>query len=109
MKSPRNDSSMLHPSAEVLPYGFWPSTWSAEAAAAASQDYAELRAGHGGLFWVEYDPVQGRCTLWFWQAGSARCLTRLSAGMAICNMIPSVMRFWRWRNPMRPLASCIVW
>ncbi|MBU2014021.1 MAG: S9 family peptidase, partial [Gammaproteobacteria bacterium] len=75
MKSPRNDSSMLHPSAEVLPYGFWPSTWSAEAAAAASQDYAELRTGHGGLFWVEYDPVQGRCTLWFWQAGSARCLT----------------------------------
>lgn len=75
MKSPRNDSCMLHPSAEVLPYGFWPSTWSAEAAAAASQDYAELRTGHGGLFWVEYDPVQGRCTLWFWQALSARCLT----------------------------------
>ena len=75
MKSPRNDSSMPHQSAEALPYGFWPSAWSAEAAAAASRDYAELRAGHGGLFWIEYDPAQGRCTLWFWQAGRARRLT----------------------------------
>ncbi|MBS69300.1 MAG: S9 family peptidase [Pseudomonas sp.] len=75
MKSPRNDSSTSLPSAEVLPYGFWPSAWSAEAAAAASRDYAELRAGHGGLFWIEYAPEQGRCTLWFWQADSARCLT----------------------------------
>ena len=75
MKSPRNDSSMLHPSAEVLPYGFWPSDWSAEAAAVASRDFAELRAGQGGLFWIEYDPAEGRCSLWFWQSGHARCLT----------------------------------
>ena len=75
MKSPRNDSSMLHPSAEVLPYGFWPSDWSAEAAAAASRDFAELRAGQGGLFWIEYDPAEGRCSLWFWQAGQACCVT----------------------------------
>jgi dipeptidyl aminopeptidase/acylaminoacyl peptidase len=75
MKSPSNDSSTTHPAAESLPYGFWPSEWSAEAAAAASQDYAELRAGHDGLFWIEYDPAHGRCTLWFWRAGSARCLT----------------------------------
>ena len=66
---------MLHPSAEVLPYGFWPSDWSAEAAAAASRDFAELRAGQGGLFWIEYDPAEGRCSPWFWQAGYARCLT----------------------------------
>ena len=58
-----------------LPYGFWPSDWSAEAAAAASRDFAELRAGQGGLFWIEYDPAEGRCSLWFWRAGHARCLT----------------------------------
>lgn len=75
MKSPRNDSSMLHPSAEVLPYGFWPSDWSAEAAAAASRDFAELRAGQGGLFDRKYDPAEGRCSLWFWQAGQACCVT----------------------------------
>ncbi len=76
MKSPiENASANPGSGTERLPYGFWPSEWSADAAAAASQDYAELRAGHGGLFWIEYDPVQGRCTLWFWQAGSARCVT----------------------------------
>lgn len=70
-----HDSTTANPAAECLPYGFWPSSWSAEAAAAASQDYAELRAGQGGLFWNEYDPAHGRCTLWFWRAGSTRCLT----------------------------------
>lgn len=59
----------------VLPHGFWPSDWTAEKAAGASRDFAELRAGHGGLFWVEYDPADARCTLWFWRDGSARCLT----------------------------------
>ena len=54
-----------------LPYGFWPSDWSAEAAAAASRDFAELRAGQGGLFWIEYDPprVAAAC-------GSGRPATR---------------------------------
>ena len=73
MKAPIDSPSPT--SAEPLPHGFWPSEWSAEAAAAASQDYAELRAGHNGLYWIEYDPLQGRCTLWFWQAGTARPLT----------------------------------
>ena len=60
----------------VLPYGFWPSDWTAEKAARASRDFAELRAGHGGLFWIEYDPADARCTLWFWCDGTgARCLT----------------------------------
>ncbi|MGK9063826.1 alpha/beta hydrolase family protein [Stutzerimonas chloritidismutans] len=57
------------------PYGFWQSAWTAADAASASRDFAELRAGHGGLFWVQYDPADGRCTLWFWQGGNCRCLT----------------------------------
>ncbi len=60
---------------KTVPYGFWPSHWSAAKAASASRDYAELRAGHGGLFWIEYDPADARCTLWFWRAGRATCLT----------------------------------
>ncbi|WP_462382033.1 S9 family peptidase [Pseudomonas sp. Marseille-QA0892] len=59
----------------TIPYGFWPSDWTAEKAASASGDFAELRAGHGGVFWVDYRPQDGRCTLWFWQAGQARSLT----------------------------------
>jgi len=60
----------------TAPYGFWSSDWTAEKAAGASRDFAELRAGHGGLFWIEYDPKDARCTLWFWLDGSgARCLT----------------------------------
>lgn len=59
----------------VLPHGFWPSDWSAEKAACASRDFAELRAGHGGLLWVEYDPADARCTLWHWRDGTTRCLT----------------------------------
>lgn len=59
----------------AVPYGFWPSEWSAGRAASASRDFAELRVGHGGVFWIEYDPSDGRCTLWFWQKGAAVCLT----------------------------------
>ena len=60
----------------TAPYGWWPSDWSAEKAARASRDFAELRAGHGGLFWIEYDPADARCTLWFWRDGAdAWCLT----------------------------------
>lgn len=65
----------------AVPYGFWPSEWSAERAAAASRDLAELRAGHGGLFWIEYDPADARCTLWFWRAGHAACLS--PAGVSV--------------------------
>lgn len=59
----------------TVPHGFWPSEWTAERAAAASRDFAELRAGHGGLFWIAYDPADARCTLWHWCEGTASCLT----------------------------------
>ncbi|HUE93571.1 alpha/beta hydrolase family protein [Pseudomonas sp.] len=49
--------------------------WSAEQAAAASADFAELHAAHGGLLWVAFDPQQARCGLFFWQGGAARELT----------------------------------
>ena len=60
----------------ATPYGFWPSDWSAAKAASASRDFAEIRAGHGGLFWIEYDPADTCCSLWFWRDGQA---SRLSA------------------------------
>ncbi len=56
-------------------YGFWPSRWSAGNAAAASRDFAELRAGHGGVLWIEFDPADARSTLWFQRAGERRCLS----------------------------------
>jgi len=59
----------------VSPHGFWPSDWSAEKAASVSCDFAELRAGHGGVFWIEYNPADARCTLWHWRDGTTRCLT----------------------------------
>ncbi|UIP87765.1 alpha/beta hydrolase family protein [Pseudomonas phenolilytica] len=59
----------------TVPYGFWPSDWSAESAAAACGDFTELRAGHNGLFWIAYDPGEARCSLWYWRDGGARCLT----------------------------------
>jgi dipeptidyl aminopeptidase/acylaminoacyl peptidase len=51
------------------------SIWSAEQAAAASADFAELHAAHGGLLWVAFDPLQARCGLFFWRDGSSRELT----------------------------------
>ncbi len=59
----------------AIPYGFWPSDWTAEDAASASCDFAELRAGHGGVFWVQYDPADVRSTLWYWHARGLRSLT----------------------------------
>ncbi|WP_181297228.1 S9 family peptidase [Pseudomonas sp. Q2-TVG4-2] len=59
----------------AIPYGFWHSDWSAEKAASASRDFAEIRAGHGGVFWIEYDPADARSTLWYWRAGRAVCVT----------------------------------
>ena len=41
------------------------SIWSAEQAAAASADFAELHAAHGGVLWVAFDPTQARCGLFF--------------------------------------------
>ncbi|SDT31714.1 S9 family peptidase [Pseudomonas oryzae] len=58
-----------------LPCGAWPSSWSASDAAAASRDFAELRAGLGGLLWLTFDPAEAACSLWLWRAGAARRLT----------------------------------
>lgn len=41
------------------------SIWSAEQAAAASADFAELHAAHGGVLWVAFDPGLARCGLFF--------------------------------------------
>ncbi|GIZ13315.1 S9 family peptidase [Pseudomonas sp. NCCP-436] len=49
--------------------------WSAEQAAAASVDFAELHAAHGGVLWVAYDPLRARCGLFFWRDGVVRELT----------------------------------
>src|SRR3990167_4192246 len=56
-------------------YGCWASSWSAEQAAAASRDFAELQVSDQGLFWSEFNPADARTRLWRWQAGQARCLT----------------------------------
>ncbi|WP_262410540.1 S9 family peptidase [Aquipseudomonas alcaligenes] len=50
-------------------------SWSASQAAAAARDFAELHAAHGGLLWVEFDPVQARCALLWWHVGQRRELT----------------------------------
>jgi dipeptidyl aminopeptidase/acylaminoacyl peptidase len=49
--------------------------WSATQAAAASRDFAELHAAHGGLLWVEFDPASGRSALWRLADGSLEELT----------------------------------
>ncbi|PIA67898.1 S9 family peptidase [Ectopseudomonas toyotomiensis] len=45
------------------------SIWSAEQAAAASADFAELHAAHGGVLWVAFDPALARCGLFFCRYG----------------------------------------
>lgn len=49
--------------------------WSAEQAAAASADFAELHAAHGGVLWVAFDPGLARCGLFFCRDGVVRELT----------------------------------
>lgn len=49
--------------------------WSAEQAAAASADFAELHAAHGGLLWVAFDPLLARCGLFFCRDGVVTELT----------------------------------
>ncbi|MGG2396034.1 alpha/beta hydrolase family protein [Pseudomonas sp. SH1-B] len=49
--------------------------WSAEQAAAASVDFAELHAAHGGVLWVAFDPQQARCGLFFCRDGDVRELS----------------------------------
>ena len=49
--------------------------WSAAQAAAASGDFGELHAAHGGLLWVAFDPQQARCGLFFWRDDELRELT----------------------------------
>ncbi|MEN0106691.1 MAG: prolyl oligopeptidase family serine peptidase, partial [Pseudomonas sp.] len=56
-------------------YGFFPSDWSARQAASASRDFGELKVGAQGLFWVEFNPQDGRNTLWRWHGQQAQCLT----------------------------------
>ncbi|HEY8331788.1 MAG TPA: S9 family peptidase, partial [Pseudomonas sp.] len=67
--------STLRPALQSLPCGDWPSAWSAEQAAAASRDFAELRAGLGGLLWLAFDPAEAGCSLWLWREGITRRLT----------------------------------
>lgn len=45
------------------------SIWSAEQAASASADFAELHAAHGGVLWVAFDPALARCGLFFCRYG----------------------------------------
>lgn len=52
------------------------SIWSAEQAAAASADFAELHAAHDGVLWVVFDPLQARCGLFFCRDG------------IVCELIP---------------------
>ncbi|MEX6504506.1 alpha/beta hydrolase family protein [Pseudomonas zhanjiangensis] len=65
----------------VAPYGFWDSDWTSAQAAAAGADFAELRAGLGGLVWLAFDPADGRSTLWHRTPTSLRCLT--PAGLSV--------------------------
>ena len=51
------------------------SIWSAEQAAAASADFAELHVAHGGVLWVAFDPGLARCGLFFCRDGVVRELT----------------------------------
>ena len=64
-----------------MPCGDWPSSWSAEQAAAASRDFAELRAGLGGLLWLAFDPAEAGCSLWLWRDGVAQRLS--AAGLSV--------------------------
>ncbi|MEK1941209.1 MAG: S9 family peptidase [Pseudomonas sp.] len=63
----------MHDSCER--YGFFPGNWSAAQAAAASRDFAELQVSEQGVFWIEFNPQDGRNTLWRWHGESAQCLT----------------------------------
>lgn len=56
-------------------YGFWHSAWSSDQAAAAGRDFAELRAGLGGVVWLQYDPADARSTLWHCTPQQRECLT----------------------------------
>ncbi|MFO6378176.1 S9 family peptidase, partial [Pseudomonas aeruginosa] len=53
----------------MVDYGGWPSDWSAERAVAAGRDFSELKAAHGGLAWVEFDPASARSRLYLWRDG----------------------------------------
>ncbi|KFX67445.1 peptidase S9 [Pseudomonas taeanensis MS-3] len=59
----------------IAAYGFWDSSWSSDRAAAAGRDFAELRAGLGGVVWLQYDPADARSTLWHCTPQQRECLT----------------------------------
>ncbi|TWC35031.1 dipeptidyl aminopeptidase/acylaminoacyl peptidase [Pseudomonas sp. SJZ079] len=62
-------------SGTIAAYGFWDSSWSSDRAAAAGRDFAELRAGLGGVVWLQYDPADARSTLWHCTPQQRECLT----------------------------------
>tara|TARA_R110000868_G_scaffold188512_2_gene431259 strand:- start:3918 stop:5783 length:1866 start_codon:yes stop_codon:yes gene_type:complete len=62
-------------------YGQWSSSWSSARAASASRDFAELRAGLGGVVWSEFNPSDACTRLWHWTSSRLRCLT--AAGWSV--------------------------
>ncbi|KRW59740.1 alpha/beta hydrolase family protein [Pseudomonas sp. TTU2014-080ASC] len=60
---------------QTAPYGHWLSDWSSADAASASRDFAELRAGLGGLVWSLFDPADASTRLWHWTPQQLVCLT----------------------------------
>ncbi|AVF57217.1 S9 family peptidase [Pseudomonas fulva] len=49
--------------------------FTAAQAVAAGTDFAELKVGDAGLFWVEFRPADDACRIWHWHHHQARCLT----------------------------------
>ena len=47
--------------------GFWPSSWSAEQAAAAGREINELKVSERGVFWSEFDPKTAQTLLYCYQ------------------------------------------
>ena len=47
--------------------GFWPSSWSAEQAAAAGREINELKVSEQGVFWSEFDPKTAQTLLYCYQ------------------------------------------
>lgn len=63
---------------KASPYaGFWPSDWTADKAATAAADLAELKASGNWLCWTLYTPDDGQTRLWCRSlaTGQQRCIT----------------------------------
>ncbi|QKL00228.1 prolyl oligopeptidase family serine peptidase [Pseudomonas sp. NY5710] len=59
----------------VTPVSSPAAEFSAAQAVAAGTDFAELKVGADGLFWLEFRPADGACRIWHWLYCQARCLT----------------------------------